>query len=43
MSALIANVPSFADPTSRLPSMLDAFTAISSGGTGVLSDIRNLV
>jgi hypothetical protein len=42
LADLIANVPSFADPTSRLPAMLDAFSGIASGGTGVVADIRNL-
>jgi hypothetical protein len=39
---LIANVPSFADPTTRLPGMLDLFTTASSGGTGVLTTVRDL-
>ena len=43
LADLIANVPSFADPTGRLPDMLGAFTGIASDGTGVLSGIRDLL
>ena len=42
LTDLLANVPSFADPTGRLPAMLEAFSGIAGGGTGVLSGIRDL-
>ena len=39
---LIANVPSFGNPTTRLPQMLDLFTNASRGGAGTLSTIRDV-
>jgi hypothetical protein len=39
---LIANAPSFGDPTSQLPQMLDAFTGLAEGGVGTLTTIRDL-
>ena len=40
---LIANVPSFGDPTSQLPEMLDGFTDLADGSTGTLTTIRDLI
>jgi hypothetical protein len=42
LTDLIANVPSFADPTSRLPAMAETFTTVAGDGAGVLTTIRNL-
>jgi hypothetical protein len=39
---LIANSPSFGDPTAQLPQMLDAFKSLAQGGTGTLTNIRDL-
>lgn len=39
---LIANVPSFGDPTTQLPAMLELFTSASSGGADALTAIRDL-
>ncbi len=39
---LIANAPSFGDPTTQLPKMLDAFQALTQGGAGTLTTIRDL-
>lgn len=39
---LIANAPSFGDPTSQLPQMLEAFSGLAEGGTGTLTTIRDL-
>lgn len=42
LTDLLANIPSFADPTTRLPAMLEAFTESAGGGTGVLTNTRDL-
>ena len=42
LTDLIANVPAFADPTQRLPDMLEQYTNLVSGGTSVLTTIRDL-
>ncbi len=39
---LIANVPSFGDPTSQLPKMLDGFTELTQDGVSTLTKIRDL-
>jgi hypothetical protein len=39
---LIANAPSFGDPTTQLPQMLDAFKSLTQGGAGTLTNIRDL-
>jgi hypothetical protein len=39
---LIASAPSFGDPTSELPKMLDAFKSLTQGGAGTLTVIRDL-
>lgn len=43
LTDLIANAPSFADPTTRLPALLERFTTAASGGPAVLSTIRDLL
>ena len=40
---LIANAPSFGDPTTQLPKMLDLFTGATSSGGSTLTNIRNLL
>jgi hypothetical protein len=40
---LLANIPSFGDPTSRLPDMLTRFTGAASSGVTALSEIRDLL
>lgn len=40
---LLANAPSFGDPTSRLPSMVTDFSGATGGGAGALSAIRDLL
>ncbi len=40
---LVANAPSFGDPTSRLPDMLSGFTSAAGGGVTTLSSIRDLL
>jgi hypothetical protein len=42
LADLLAAVPSFGDPTTRLPSMLGEFTSAIGGGTAVLTSIRDL-
>lgn len=42
LTDLLANAPAFGDPTSRLPQMLDQFTALTGSGTTTLTHIRNL-
>jgi hypothetical protein len=42
LTDLLANAPSFADPTQRLPAMLDLFKTSASGGAGVLTTIHDL-
>jgi len=39
---LIANAPSFGDPTAQLPQMLAAFEGLAQGGAGTLASIRDL-
>jgi hypothetical protein len=39
---LIANAPSFGDPTSQLPKMLDSFKSLTQGAAGTLTGIRDL-
>ena len=39
---LVANAPSFADPTTQLPKMLDAFKGLVDGGTGTLTAVKDL-
>jgi len=39
---LIANAPSFGDPTTHLPQMLEAFQSLAQGGSGTLTNIRDL-
>lgn len=39
---LIANVPNFGDPTSRLPDMLDEFETLTGDGTLVLGTLTDL-
>jgi len=41
LTALLGSVPSFADPTTRLPEMLDLFTPVATGATGLLAAIRD--
>ena len=40
---MIANIPSFGDPTTRLPQMLDVFRGLAGSGVGTLTNIRNLL
>ena len=40
---LIGNIPSFGDPTSRLPDMLSGFTGAASSGVTSLSETRDLL
>jgi hypothetical protein len=42
LTDLLANAPSFGDPTTRLPEMLDQFTALTGSGKGTLTNILNL-
>lgn len=42
LTDLIANVPSFGDPTEGLSSMLDSFTGATGGGVGALNDLLAL-
>jgi hypothetical protein len=42
MVDLVANAPSFGDPTTQLPQMLDAFKNLTEGGAGTLINIRDL-
>jgi hypothetical protein len=42
LTDLLANAPSFGDPTARLPEMLDQFTALTGSGTGTLTHILDL-
>jgi len=42
LTGLLAAVPNFADPTEKLPSMLDAFTSLTGGGVTALSGVRDL-
>jgi hypothetical protein len=39
---LIANAPSFSDPTTQLPQLLDAFEGLTQGGLPTLAAIRDL-
>ena len=39
---LVANAPSFADPTTQLPKLLDAFKGLVDGGTGTLGAVKDL-
>ncbi len=39
---LVANAPSFGDPTTQLPKMLDAFKGLVDGGTGTLGAVKDL-
>ena len=39
---LIANAPSFGDPTTQLPQLLDAFEGLAQGGIPTLAAIRDL-
>lgn len=41
LSGLLANAPSFADPTSRLPEMLESFTPLATSATSLLGAIRD--
>lgn len=38
---LIANLPSFGDPTRRLPQLLESYTDLTKGGVSVLAAIRD--
>ncbi len=42
LADLLANVPSFGNPTQKLPSMLDAFTPVAGGAATALAGIRDL-
>ncbi|MDA0166833.1 DNA circularization N-terminal domain-containing protein [Solirubrobacter ginsenosidimutans] len=42
LTDLLVNMPTFADPTTRLPSMLDSFTPAASDGAELLTGIRDL-
>lgn len=39
---LVANAPSFADPTTQLPKMLDSFKGLVDGGTSTLGAVKEL-
>lgn len=39
---LVANAPSFGDPTTQLPQLLDAFKGLAQGGIPTLAAIRDL-
>jgi hypothetical protein len=39
---LVANAPKFGDPTTRLPGMLDQFSALTGGGVGSLNNLLEL-
>jgi hypothetical protein len=43
LTDLLAGAPSFADPTTRLPSMLDAFTPAAGNAGTVLTGLRDLL
>jgi hypothetical protein len=40
---MITNAPSFGDPTTQLPKMLDLFKGLTSSGSGILTNIHNLL
>ena len=40
---MIANAPSFGDPTTQLPKMLDLFKGVTSSGVGTLTNIHQLL
>lgn len=40
---LVANAPSFGNPTTKLPALLDAFTALADQSGGPLTTIRDLI
>jgi hypothetical protein len=40
---LVANAPSFGDPTTKLPQLLDLFTNWKDGGVGALTNVRELI
>lgn len=42
LSNLLGNIPSFGDPTTRLPAMLDSVSGAVGGGTSLLSDTAGL-
>ena len=42
LTNLLANIPSFADPTTRLPETVTAYKGLVGGGVGVLGAIRDL-
>lgn len=42
LSDLIANIPSFGNPTERLPGMLDQYSVLVTGGNSTLTGIRDL-
>jgi hypothetical protein len=42
LTDVLASVPSFGDPTEKLPALLDAFTPVASGGATALGRIREL-
>jgi hypothetical protein len=42
LTDLIANIPSFGDPTEGLSSLLGDYSSVISEGSGLLSDIRDL-
>ena len=39
---IIGSIPSFGDPTEKLPAMLSSYTTIVDGGAGVLAALRDL-
>ena len=39
---LVASASSFGDPTTQLPKMLEAFKSLAQGGSGTLTNIRDL-
>lgn len=43
LANLLGSVPSFGDPTTRLPGMLDSFTGAAGGGTSALTTIAGLL
>jgi hypothetical protein len=42
LSELLTSVPSFADPTTRLPAMLDSFAPVAGDAGSVLTGLRDL-
>ena len=40
---LLTSIPSFADPTNRLPKMLSLFAPLAATGTGALGDVRDAI